>query len=208
MNACPVVTIQPSSAVTESPNSILVRRKAYPPSLFNGPTKDCQVNRPPRRIEELLPVKGSPPIRPLTICVSPDSFLGLERWEAHGVCHLPAGRLLGMVTSIWCRDRLPAMHSSNGPLFHAGSPTKTPPHPQPKIGCNITNGSDPEARQVMNTVLEFRPAESPISWPRGHINPRGNAQTEATPLQARRAHHFPCVFGPSGQGTVQTLVNP
>lgn len=129
MNACPVVTIQPSSAVTESPNSILVRRKAYPPSLFNGPTKDCQVNRPPRRIEELLPVKGSPPIRPLTICVSPDSFLGLERWEAHGVCHLPAGRLLGMVTSIWCRDRLPAMHSSNGPLFHAGSPTKTPSSP-------------------------------------------------------------------------------
>lgn len=112
-----------------------------------------------------------------------------------------------MVTSIWCRDRLPAMHSSNGPLFHAGSSTKTPLAPIPRSAATSRTVQTPKARQVMNTVLEFRPAESPISCPRDHIAHVGMIRLKRLSSQARSAHHFPCVFGPSGNERCK-LVNP
>lgn len=85
-----------------------------------------------------------------------------------------------MVTSIWCRDRLQCTPATV--LFFMQVRLPNPPSPQPKIGCSIMKGSDPEARQVMSTVLKFRSAESPISCPLPY-RPRGNNQTEPTSSQ-------------------------
>ena len=122
-------------------------------------------------------------------------FLGLGRWAVHGACHLLAGRLLGMVTSIWCRDRLQCTPATV--LFFMQVRLPKHPPPKPKIVCSIMKGSDPEARQGKGTFLKFHPAERPISYPRPY-RPRGNDQTGPKLLAAKSAHHSSCVFGPSG----------
>lgn len=119
------------------------------------------------------------------------------------------GDSLGWLHRSGVATGLPAMHSSNGPLFHAGSSTKTPLAPIPRSAATSRTVQTPKTRQVMNTVLEFRPAESPISWHRGHLAHVGMISLKLKRLssQARSAHHFPCVFGPSGDERCK-LVNP
>lgn len=127
------------SRAQPSPNR--VGRRFPRPS--NGPTKIVKSTVAQDR-KSFLPVKKAALRYGLEPHVShPIRFWAWKRWEAHGVCHLPAGRLLGMVTSIWCRDR-PAMHSSNGPLFHAGSSTKTPPPPIPRSAATSRTVQTPK----------------------------------------------------------------
>lgn len=86
---------------------------------------------------------------------------------------------------------------------------KPPLAPIPRSAATSRTVQTPKTRQVMNTVLEFRPAESPISWHRGHMAHVGMISLKLKRLssQARSAHHFPCVFGPSGDERCK-LVNP
>ena len=162
MTTCSVVTAQPrAQPVTKS------RRKAFPLSVQRS-HKDCQVDRRAGS-KELLPVKGSFPIRPLTICVSPDSFLGLGEVGSPRSMP-PTGRATPWDGYIDLVSRPPACNAlQQRTSFSCRFVYQNRPSPHPRIGCNIMNGSDPEARQVVSTVLEFRPAESPISSARGHI---------------------------------------
>lgn len=204
MNACSVATSQPSAAsVTES------RWRGVSLSLSDGPTKIVKSTVTQDR-------KGSF-TRQRQLSDTAFNHLCLTRFvSGAGEVGKPTeyatyrqGDSLGWLHRSCVATGLPAMHSSNGPLFHAGSSTKTPSTPSQDRLQHHEWFRPRKLAKVMNTVLEFRPAESPISWPRGHIAHVGMISLKLKRLssQARSAHHFPCVFGPSGDERCK-LVNP
>lgn len=123
-------------------------------------------------------------------------FLGLGRWAVHGVCHLPAGQLLGMVTSIWCRDRLQCTPATV--LFFMQVRLPKPLWPLPRsagVSLRVRHRGSP-SREYGSKI---RSAESPISCPRPY-RPRGNDQTGPELLAACSSRRPSCAFGPSRNG--------
>lgn len=196
MNACSVVTAQPSPAVTES------RRGGV--SLLCPTVPQRLSSRPSRRIERAFTRQRQRSDTAfnhlcLTRFVSGAGEVGSPRSMP------PTGRATPWDGYIDLVSRPPACNAlQQRSSFSCRFVYQNPPRPHPKIGCNITNGSDPEARQVMNTVLEFRPAESPISCPRDHIAHVGMIRLEAALLAGAQRSSFPVCIRPVRERTVQT----
>lgn len=149
-------------------------------------------SRSSRRIERAFTRQRQPSDTALTACVSPDAVSGPGKVGSPRSMP-PTGRAIPWDGYIDLVSRPPAMHTSNGPLFHAGSSTK-PPSPQPKIGCSIMKGSDPEARQVMSTILKFGSAESPINCPRAPFSSTWEwPDSTDAPRSAERSPFFVCI---------------
>lgn len=201
MNACSVVTAQPSSApATES------RWRGVSHSLSDGPTKIVKSTVTQDRKSSFTRQRQLSDTAFNHLCLTRFVSGAGEVGKPTEYATYRQGDSLGWLHRSGVATGLPAMHSSNGPLFHAGSSTKTPLAPIPKIGCNITNGSDPESSPSHEHGFGIPSCGEPNQLAPRPYRPRGNDQSEAEArlLAGAQRSSFPVCIRPVRERTAQT----